>query len=359
MRPTSILREAALNIATGTTRFASLTFALVLVLLPLAVADIASVASLDHEAQRYRDSGGSTLIYTMEGGINGAACDALGTVHGVIAAGAIRQRDAGLTIPELPDEQVPTFEVSPAFGRFRALGKPSAAGNVLVSSELAKTLGLTTGKHLRLAAGSPRLEVFGYAEDGRRPGLGYSVLVPADSRAPFDECWLETWPVAESFRSLMSTTLKPGAVVAGARGPTPRLQQLNASLGSTFDGAGRYGERVTRFAPAVGGVATFALGFFSVWRRRLELAAARHSRVTPKAQALQILIETGAWTTAGVLLVAPMLSILVGIANAGDPRALIELGVKVLEAGPIALLGAMLAVSLVREKHLFRYFKTR
>ncbi len=82
MRLASIAREAALNLRSGTTRAATFATALVLGITLLAGADIAAVAEIQREARQFQAAGGSTLIYRMNAGISGEACEALASVDG-------------------------------------------------------------------------------------------------------------------------------------------------------------------------------------------------------------------------------------------------------------------------------------
>jgi hypothetical protein len=203
--------------------------------------------------------------------------------------------------------------------------------------------------------------VFAYPSDGRIPGYGYSVLVPTDSRTPFDECWVEGWPVSDQLIGLLSTTLRPGAL-ASSDSPTqgPQLLQLNSSLGAHFDGAALYRDRITRFAPEITALAAATLAFVAVIRRRLELAAARHSGVTATAQALQMGIESLIWASAAALLTASALVVVAIIAGDGTPLPFWPSIARVIAVTvPGAFLGTLGAALTIRERHLFSYFRSR
>ncbi|GAA4143367.1 hypothetical protein [Leifsonia shinshuensis] len=356
------MREAILDIAAGTTRAALFALVLAFGIAVPAGADIATIASLERQASQYRLSGGTTLVYQAKAGIDGVACDSLRRAPGVVAAGAIRQRGSAEIAATLPAQEIPTFEISIGFGGFAALGGPHADEGVLVSQDLAETLGASPGQKLPLTDGTPVVgAVYSYPADGRLPGYGYALLIPADPRSAFDECWVEAWPVTGTLNSLLPTTLRPGAVPSGNAGAQgPRLQQLNSSLGAHFDGQSLYGGRVTRFAPELVLVVGLGLGFTAVLRRKLELASARHSGVSPVAQALQMCVESLVWALAGVCLAVPALVLLASVIGDGSSAALPLAAVRVVAgAVPAVVLGALGATLCVRERQLFRYFKAR
>lgn len=360
MRVLTVLREATLNIATGTTRVALYALTLAAVIAVLAGADMATVGRIAQEATQFQLSGGSTLIYRMKAAIDGHACDSLEQLAGVKASGAIRQRVTGLIPASLPAQQVPAFDISPGFAGFTSLGDPQPSSGVLVSEDVARTLGVSRGHALALREGHPRVgDVFAYPSDGRQPGYGYAVLAPTDTRAAFDECWIEAWPAGDELISVLPTVLRPGAS-SGIGNPGPQLLQLNASHGTHFDGELLFHERLTRFAPAVAAAFAFALGFVGTMRRRLELAAALHAGVSPAAQALQQAAETLTWALGGCLLSLGPLAAVVSGRTATDPSALLGLaGMTMLAAAPAAILGAVAATLSIKERHLFAYFKVR
>ena len=141
--------------------------------------------------------------------------------------------------------------------------------------------------------------VFDYPADGRRPGLGYSLLVPATSDAAFDECWIASWPQSAEVRTLIRLSLTPED--AGPTTEQPLVTQLNSRNGASFDGSLRFEERITRFGGPASLLGGAILGCLFVRVRRLEFAAARHSGITFIDQATQIGVEciivtVTAWT---------------------------------------------------------------
>ena len=362
MKLRTIVREAFLNITTGSTRLAVFASVLAAVITVLAGAEVETIASIDERAREFRDSGGSTVIYRMEAGIDGAACDRLRELPGVSATGAVRRREAGESAAALPDQQIPTFDISPGFGGFRALGNPHASDGVLISEDAAGTLGVGWGRRLPLTEARPPISgTFTYPADGRQPGYGYAILSPTDTRAAFDECWVECWPLSDDVLAILPTALLPGAAAEkgpGAQGP--RLQQLNASRGTHFDGAMQFANRISRFAPAIALLAGATLGFIATSGRKLELAAALHAGVTRGAQALHVVIEAGAWALASLTLALPPLAMLITETDGSPAAPLIVVAARVaVAAASGTLIGASAAVFTVKERHLFTYFKTR
>jgi hypothetical protein len=361
MRFTAILREAGLNLLSGTTRAALCAVVLAAVLALLGGADIVAVGSLEHRAERFRAVGGSTLIYSMPGKIDGRACDNLSVVPGVSAAGAIRQDPSPHIADALPGQDIPTFAISTGFHGFRALGSPAVGAGVLVSTDLAATLGVRTGDTLHIGGGTSSVaDVFAYPSDGRLPGYGYAILIPTITREPFDACWVDAWPANEQIASLLPTTLLPGAVSGRAAGvPGPRLTQLNSTLGERFDGESLYSDRPTGYAVVPAAAVAFALGYASIRMRRMELAAALHARVRKADVMMQILVETFGWLLGGVALAVPLYAVMAKLAGTGSVGVLMSLGLRVAAVAAFTLPGAILACALVREKYLFAYFKGR
>ncbi len=362
MKIVSILREAGLNIAAGTTRAALFAAVLAVIMVVLGGAEIATIANIDHQAVEFRQTGGSTLIYRMKNGINAGACDSFRTMSGVTAAGAIRQRDTGEVATALPTQEIPSFEISPGFGNFQALGNVRNGDGVLISEDLSNTLGARAGQALRLVSGKPHVGgIFAYPADGRQPGYGYSILTPTDTNTRYDECWVEAWPISDRLLAILPTSLLPGAVSTTSPGTQgPQLQQLNASHGAHFDGATLFDNRITRFAPILATIIGIALGFVSTVRRKLELAAARHAGVTFPAQALQIAAETVTWAAIATVIALPVITSLITLeaTTAAASLGLFAAGI-ILSAAPAAVVGAIAGTLLIRERHLFAYFKSR
>ena len=355
MRIRSILAEAILNVRSGATAAWMFAIALASTLGGLGAADAVSVAAIEQGAQQFQRSGGSTLIYSAPGRIDGAACDSLADVRGVRAAGAMKTATK-LAPATLAGSLIPAFTVSARFGGFTALGGLVAHSGVLISREVSETLGIVGGERIALVDGE--LDVGGvYASpaDGRRPGYGYAVLIPAPSNQLFDQCWVEAWPQNDDIDRLLSLTVVSGKSVDET---APSLQQLNSSGGLRFGGALRFDERISRFAPHTGLVLAGVLGFLSVRRRRLQLASSRHAGVSGAALFLQTTTETLIWTVAGAIVVwAALVLASVWWPAASDAGA--SAALRVVASSGATVLGSAFATVTAREPHLFRYFKQR
>ena len=196
---------------------------------------------------------------------------------------------------------------------------------------------------------------FAFPSDGRDRALGYALLSPVlASSGTFDTCLVETWPPRARGDGWTAPAVLPDP------DQQPEFGLLNASLGTELDlerlGAGRPTRHVA-FIAIFGGL---ILGGISVRRRRIEIASALHTGVPRTALTLQILIETSVWACAGALMAVPALA---WFAIDWNPASMVEpwlSGVRVLLAGAAAApLGALFAMVVTRESHLFRYFKQR
>lgn len=358
MRLSSVVSEAGRDIRSGTARFA--TFALLLAgTAGLAgAADVSTVSALTRDAAAYVAAGAATRTAALEGGIDGAACDAL-TGHGdVLAAGALRP-GAGLTLTALPGSTLTTYEVTPGLSALLGDGDGDGDGRsgAWLSSALADQLGAATGDTLDTDQGPLSVAgVFVHPEDGRDSRLSSAVLLPRDAGQPFDECWARAWPQGETTDELLRSTASSDV----GTGAPLSLGQLNASLGSTFGVADAHGARLTRWAPTVAASIAALLGVVSVRRRRLELSGARQAGLSRAALLALVLVETGAWAAAGAAL-ASGLAALPLLTGGGS---LVDAPARLLTAAPLAaaagaVLAAALTTTTIRRRDLVRWFKDR
>jgi hypothetical protein len=135
---------------------------------------------------------------------------------------------------------------------------------------------------------------------------------------------------------------------------------VNRSLGATYDANALYQSRPTRFALVACAAVGLVLGYVSVRRRRLEHAGALHAGQTRSAQVATSTLETVVWAAVGTAVSVVALRAVIIRVGAADLTAVFDVGVR----GPLlgalcAVVGSMLAACLVRERHLFRYFKDR
>ena len=109
VRGKEIIREAWRNFTCGATR--GLTGLAVFVLAVGAISGFAAFLLLDQarQAASYREAGGATQVVALTGMIDGAQCDALSSMEGITASGAVRAvSDTRLDV--LPSTGLATFE---------------------------------------------------------------------------------------------------------------------------------------------------------------------------------------------------------------------------------------------------------
>ena len=355
MRRSAILREAARNLGSGTTRATLLTLTLVCVASGLILADLVSVQQIVQRAEAFHRAGASVEILAAEHRIDGSACDDLAKLPGVRAAGAMRNSNDRIVPSALPGSPIPTVGASP--GLVRLLGAREHGAGVLVGPEVQARLGRSAQIALQTTSGSvPVGGTYDYPDDGRRAGLRYSLLVPVPAVGEFDECWADIWPADSSLTQLLFTTVLPSQHPSSQ----PELSQLNSTMGAAFDASDAIGGRATRLAALAGAGLGVIIGLWSVFSRRLEMASALHAGVSRGALMAVLLIESGLWLT-----ISGMVSYAVGVLAArhleADLRA--TLALSSLQIALAAVLGGSVgtwaAFAAIRENQLFRYFKTR
>ncbi|GIF40799.1 hypothetical protein [Actinoplanes xinjiangensis] len=355
MRFRSILSEAGRNLATGTSR--ALLFALLLAAITAgaAIMDARSIIGVQSRAADFVASGASIRVMVAPAMTDAAACERLGTIGGIRAAGALREADA-VVLRTMNANPVPAYAVTP--GLIAVLGgDPAAPAGAWLPAPLARTLGVQAGQELPTGSGTLTVAgLYEYPDDGRDSRLAYAALLPQPAAGSFDECWADIWPLSRDREQLLHAALAVDSSAADA----VAVGQLNTSRGTRFDALGEFTARPTRFALPACALAGLLLGLIAVRIRRLELAAALHLGASRRdVLAIQV-IETAAWAAAGVVLAA--VALLAGVVAAGSTDAAAVYLVDV--RGPAVaacatLIGAVLGVLTVRERHLFRYFKNR
>ena len=379
MRLAGILGEAARNLATGTSHACAMALTLACVILLCVGADLMSITVIQRQTDDFVASGGSTTVIAAAGHINGAACDRLGSLDGVIAAGATRGTGTKLTFAVLPSIGVPVHEATPGAigifanstttardavrgnGNVAAFGRSDGNGGVWLSSEAASPIGARNGAHVALRDNRTMdvAGVFDWPNDGRSGGYAYAAIapVPAEENAMFDQCWVKSWPVPDNIDSLLRLVAISGASSTTER---PTVSQLNTSHGLAFDAATAFRSRITSWTPLVAGLTALLLGALAIWTRRLELASALHCGVPKTALTLQVLIETCAWALASAILCAPSLAWMWLENTDDDVIVLTDTLLRVPTAAYVgAMAGTLLCVLFIRERSLFRYFKNR
>jgi hypothetical protein len=350
------LREAWRNVASGTSRALLFAVLLGILLAALSVGDAIAVGRLDAQAQAYRTSGAAIRMATAPKAINAAACESLGRVEGIAAAGALREGQP-VALRALGSLTVPAFDVTP--GLLGVLGASNAdSSGAFVSSALAARWGVEAGDALSTDQGSLTIAgVFPYTErDGRDSRLANAVLLPTLVEGRFDACLAEVWPSSASRDGLLRGTAdgtdgKPGGA---------SISLLNETFGRNWEGSADFEARVTRFAPIAAIALGVVLGAGAALRRRLEFAAALHAGLAPRALAFIVAAESFLWASAAAL------GAFAAVAIAGIVLFRATLGAALMTAGLTcsagalaAIAGAVAACSSIRESHLFRHFKNR
>lgn len=360
MKFRAILREGLGDISSGTTRFTQLGIALALMICGLVVADSSMILQQLNAADAFRASGAATLVLEAPGRVDSEACENLRSIPGVSAAGALRESSEKLVIAVLPDAPVPLYSVSAGFPDVLEAKIGTQIG-IIVSDDLATSLSLGLEDDVPAAEGYvPVSGTYSYPSDGRRAGLGYAVLSVVNDQAPFDECWVTSWPQIANLQNhlLASLTVNPPDEQAQPEAPT--VSQLNTSLGVHFLGNQRFETRVTRAAPLAALILGLAIGFGAGRLRRLQFASALHAGVKRIDLICIQLLQAVAWILPASLMGLGTAAGLASLAGMEDAQPFfVEQAAIPLAAFAGAVFGVYVFVATVEEKYLFRFFKDR
>lgn len=355
-------QEAWSNLVSGTSRAFIFAAALMLLCGPLALTQVRLVADFVDAASTFRSSGAAIFTITLDGGINGAQCDALNSLPGIGASGALRAGPR-ITLAALPSTSIASLQATPAFASLLDFtqARPNPVRGVWVASDLASRLGIANpGTQLVLAPiGTANVAgIYDYPDDGRSPVLGYEIVSPVPATGAFDQCWLLAWPDPGRAMDLLYQSLLPRANAGNNIQPT--VSQLNVTHGATFDAARRWSQMPLWLISLAGLTIGALLGFTSIRVRRLELASTLHSGIPKVALALQIAFESLVWLAIALL---PTLALILLVARQLPPAdwlaAFVPAVRTLLLASIAAMAGAQVATLLTFERHLFRYFKSR
>ncbi|WP_157557265.1 hypothetical protein [Isoptericola dokdonensis] len=329
----------------------------------LAVADARVLVAVWQKADAFRSAGAAVTTLVSESGpvVDGSRCAALVGAGGLTGSAALRPGEP-VRAANLPDSDLTVWEATPGLVAVLArvahpvsrLSSDDESG-VWVADDLAATLGARAGDGILLADGRTMqvAGVYSWPDDGRDRVLSYAVVVPVAAAGSFERCWAEAWPADSEAAGLLYSVAAPGA-------EDVQVGRLNATLGSELDVAAEIATRPTAPAPLVAVAVGLVLGFLLVRTRRLELASALHAGVAKPFLAWQIVLETGAWLLAAVLVGAAA----TGVASLmGNPEPFVGTwlaAVSTVVVGAAAvLLGTAVGALAVKEVHLFRYFKDR
>ncbi|MCL1899164.1 MAG: hypothetical protein FWG11_01350 [Promicromonosporaceae bacterium] len=373
-RLTEVFREAYRNLTTGTTRPIIALTAFALLVGASGFAQARGVVGVSQAAERWVAQGSAVQIITLDGRIDGRQCDALADVPGVEAAGAVRRADP-LRPAALPSVPVNVFDVTPGLSDVLTVtaGPGQAPGGVWLAADFARVVGIASvslplvaeaaaGQAGRWsdAGAAPVSGVFTSPAGGQSSPLDYSILSPTAPVGPFDSCWALLWPESGQTMSLLAlTTTVTSSEDVGLR-DSPRIAQLNTTAGTEFNAARRLTDLPTWPLTIATVCLAAALGFGLTSTRKLELASSLHAGVRKPSLLLQATLESGGW-----LLPAAALALAASFyaAHLDNPDPWWLAFYPALRTTVLAALAAwvcsLVAVALVREKHLFRHFKQR
>ena len=354
MKVASILSEIGRNILTGTARARLFAILLGVLACTLAAADAITITIIQSAAQRYLDSGAAIRTLTTSNEVDGSTCERLTETDGIQRAGALREADP-TGLPALPRSPVATFEASPAFADI--LGIDPRESGIWGSQALANSRGVTPGDRIETTHGATFVAAtFDYPSDGRDARLNLAIVVPTLSTGIFDECWALVWPENPDLDGIIRSATTPGA---GQAEPVT-IAQLNTTQGARFDGLASFNDRITRWASLAVVAIGVGLGWLSVTRRRLEHASSLHAGQTRGALLTSVLTETAVWALTAAIIGLEIVAVALTTSAVGLEGSLFgDLAQTVLGGSAAAVIGAAGASLLVREKHLFRFFKER
>ncbi len=358
MRATEIRREAARNLATGTSHALLLVVTTAVLVCGLSILELGTISGLVTTAQQFQQRGGSISILTAEGSVNGRVCDLLANQPGVRAAGAISTSETPLRLAAIPQNPLTHFTASPGFATLLPAATGQQEPGLLLPEAVARDLGLHIGDALPTASGPTVLGgTYDYPDDGRPPGMGYAAVSPTNADHIFDACWIDAYPVSQETIDLLYTTVIADSPLSDS---SPKLSQHNTSMGKATEPAEAYNTRTSAWYPMVGFVLGAVIGAGAIWLRRLEIASALHSGIRKTDQLAMFTLELGTWASIAALIAASV--ILIGarhFAYADHPIVILTTALIPAMTCAGTLLGGLTAAMSVRERRLFAYFKGR
>lgn len=362
MKTSSIISEVWRNLVSGTTHALTFAAALCLAAGGVCLLDGLNVIALQQRAESWVNSGAAVHAIAAEQGISGPGCSALAQARAadstapIAAAGALTAGDS-ITFTATPASSLPTFTVTP--GLAGVLGLPAVGPvGVWISDQLAETLSAAPGDVIQTDAGAmPIAAVFAWPDDGRDQRIAYAVLVPSATAERFGECWVLVPASDEAATELIRTAVQVN-IHAAVAAP---IGQLNNAQGHDFGAWAQYSSRSSRYALAILPLLACVLGYTAFRIRRLELSSARHAGIFVRDLLLMGVVETAAWAIPALSSAAGALVLTVSwLTDRAHAAVLLAdvvpaLGVSLLAAE----CGAVAAIVMAQERHLFAYFKGR
>lgn len=354
MKLRDIAIEAWRNVVTAKRRSLTLIGVLIVFTTAFGLMDMSFVNQTLEASNTFRFSGASIETVKLDDSVDGKSCEALAELSGITKSGGIRARATGIEALAMPGSTIPAFEISPGFER--VIGAGFKNSGILVSQLVADRLNIRKGDSIQTTDGDAIVkDIYQWPEtDGRRPELSYAVLVPVTSDARFDECWAEAWPQSDQLAPLLLSTAIPASLA-----DSPKLSQVNTSLGTRFEGAKYFSERITVFAPILAGLLSFVVLGASVVQRRLEFSGLRHFGVTRIDIQLCMLIDM-----AMLILVSSTVTMGVFLIWGGTaPTRILEIlpqGIKAIFATvTFGLLASTLTYAFTKSRSYYQSFMQR
>jgi hypothetical protein len=359
MRLIESVREGLRDIASGATAPVRWAVAVAAAVGVPAVASAAQETADIRSATAWVAAGAATWIEDAPGRIDASSCEALADSPSVRAVGAIRRAASDIGPAALPRASIATYEVSPGFLRVVDAAPRDAGTGLVVRRSVADAHALDASTHLETTAGALRIGgVYAHPSDGRAPELAHAALAVSPIDEPFDACWATIWP---DDRAAIAGLIRSVGTAAAAHeaddAARPRITQLNTSLGHDRAAVALMPEGVAPTCAAAGGA---IVGLCAARRRRLVLASDRHAGITPPAQILAELTSTAVWSVVGAMIGVAAIVMTTADLSATDAIAARAAAFRIIVVGTAcALLGSALGVLAVRERSLFRYWKSR
>lgn len=358
MRLKAIFREVKQDVLTGNARLVGYSLLIAAVITGFGLADMVQINALVKSAEEYQKAGASVSVLSAVGQISGPACDALSSLPGINASGAVREETEKLTFTVLKASPVPISTVTPGFADLLGVETSTSGLGVYLSDQVTEPLQVVAGDTALTDQGW--VEVGGtytYPSDGRVPGYGYAALVPSNDDEPYDECWANIWPQSDETKQLLYT-----AVYAGKSDSETKvvMGQLNSTLGTTFNGESLFSQRITKYAALLSGLLSLGVGYGYIRSRKLEIASNLHVGMSRQDQGTILTLEVLLWIIPAMILAQSALVIFAVASGGSDSGAVLLLADRNQCAAVLGVsLGAWVAWITTREKHLFKYFKTR